>query len=447
MRTPGVCIGCFSQWERDTDICPHCGWSPKRVYSEMFGWKTGDVLEKRYIVGEVFCRIKDIAIWRMYDNILGIPCFALRKMRDSKEELYVLALQLSDSGVLSIKQIAGRYVLVFVLKDWFTDSGKIKAVFNSDRKETAREEKREETMSLAQREQALPAGTLLDERYRIKGCIGIGGFGITYLCEDMLLHRDAAVKEYFPEQWAERDGVYVAVKNARTADAYKFGMKSFFKEISITAKFIHVPEIVTVYDAIEENDTAYMVMEYIPGMSIGRELRAREYKPYTPEEMAKVLCPVLSGLEKIHARRIVHGDISPGNIMRSEEGKIYLIDLGAAKYDLESQPALSAAFLKIDYAAPEQYQTAREGVPSGEGPWTDIYGIGATMYYMLTGHKPTDVITRLGQKNPALIPPRKLKVRISGKWMKLIHHAMELDREKRIASASELGDEIRRLLE
>ena len=84
MRTPGVCIGCFSQWEREKDICPHCGWSPKRVYSEMFGWKTGDVLEKRYIVGEVFCRIKDIAIWRMYDNIIGIPCFALRKIQDSK---------------------------------------------------------------------------------------------------------------------------------------------------------------------------------------------------------------------------------------------------------------------------------------------------------------------------------------------------------------------------
>ena len=133
--------------------------------------------------------------------------------------------------------------------------------------------------------------------------------------------------------------------------------------------------------------------------------------------------------------------------MRSKQGKIYLIDLGAAKYNLESQPVLSAAFLKIDYAAPEQYQTAREGVPRGEGPWTDIYGVGATMYYMLTGHKPTDVITRLNQKNPDLAAPRKYKVRLSRKWMNLIHHAMELEREKRIRSISEFGHEIRRLLE
>lgn len=455
MGTPNVCIGCFSKWEKGKDVCPHCGWSPKRVYSEMFQWRTGDILETRYIVGEVFCRIKDIAVWRLYDNVLGIPCFVLRKMRDSKEELYSLALQLLSSdifgaeeiAVLSIKRVAGKYVLVFTLKEWFIESEKMKYLLNSDIKNNAAVDRKEAVLPNVEREQALPAGTLLDERYQVKGCIGIGGFGITYLCEDLFLHRDVAVKEYFPEKWAERDKEYVAVKNVKVVDAYKFGLRSFLKEVCITAKFIHNPQIVTVYDAIEANDTAYMVMEYIPGISIGRELRAREYKPYTPKEMAEVICPVLSGLGEIHSQRIVHGDISPGNIMRSKQGKIYLIDLGAAKYNLESQPVLSAAFLKIDYAAPEQYQTAREGVPRGEGPWTDIYGVGATMYYMLTGHKPTDVITRLNQKNPDLAAPRKYKVRLSRKWMNLIHHAMELEREKRIRSISEFGDEIRRLLE
>lgn len=453
MKTPKVCIGCFSEWDEEKDACPHCGWSPERVYSEMFQWKTGDVLEKRYLVGEIFCRNGDVAVWRFYDSVLRLSCFALRKVQNIREELYPIARKLSCSGdtegreieVLAVKTICGKHVLVFSLKNRYTESEKIKDLLLSESQETGTKTKVSDTVSDIHREQTLSSGTRLDGRYQVKECIGIGGFGITYLCEDIFLHRNVAVKEYFPAEWAERDGEYVTVKSSGMVDAYRYGMQSFFKEMCITAKFIHVPNIVTLYDVFEANDTAYMVMEYVKGISIGRELRAREYKPYTPTQMAEIILPVLDGLEEIHGQKIVHSDISPGNIMRSEKGDICLIDMGAAKYNLETQPALSAAFLKIDYASPEQYRTAKEGIPKDEGPWTDIYGLGATMYYMLTGHKPTDVIRRLSG-NPKLVWPWKYRVRLSKKWMKLIRHAMELERKERISSVSELRDEIKKLL-
>ena len=132
--------------------------------------------------------------------------------------------------------------------------------------------------------------------------------------------------------------------------------------------------------------------------------------------------------------------------MRSTKGRICLIDLGAAKYNLESQPVLSAAFLKIDYAAPEQYRTAKEGIPKSEGPWTDLYGLGAVMYYMLTGHKPADVISRLSSKSPKLVLPRKYGVKLPKKWMKLIYHAMSLEIKERFHSAAECRDEIRKIV-
>jgi serine/threonine protein kinase len=282
----------------------------------------------------------------------------------------------------------------------------------------------------------------LGERYQILDCIGIGGFGIVYLCNDRYLRRLAAVKEYFPEEWALREEPYVDVKSSLYLEAFRFGLQSFEKEAKIQSQLLYTPHVAGIYDLFEENDTMYLVMEYISGVSIGREMRAREYRPYSPKEMAEILVPVMEALAVIHEKRIVHSDISPGNIMRAADGEIYLIDMGAAKYTLDSQPALSAAFLKIDYAAPEQYRTAKEGIPKDEGPWTDIYSLGATMYYLLTGQKPVDVVTRLGSKKPGVVLPRKCKCPNRKKWEKLINHACELEIGKRISSVEELSRQV-----
>ncbi len=456
MEMPKVCLGCFSQWDEEAPACPHCGWEPGGEYEEVLGWRSGIVLEKRYLLGKLFCQEQDTAGWRAYDNLLKLPCFLLRRREDTEENLFILAQRLgavseSRGGfleVLSVKPLGHKNVLIFSMKDRYMPVSVFRLYLLlalGDR--TVRCEGRESyTENPGKKGQALPVGTCLDKRYRVMDCIGAGGFGIIYLCEDEILHRSVAVKEYFPSEWAKRDGEYVAVKTSAMVEAYRYGMRSFLKEAVITAGFIHSPGIVTIYDVIEENDTVYLLTEYIPGSSIGRELRGRGYKPYTTTGMAKIMLPVLDALEEIHDKGIVHSDISPGNIMRSREGEIRLIDLGASKYFLESQPPLSAAFLKPDYAAPEQYRTAREGSPRDEGPWTDIYGAGAAMYYLLTGHKPTDVLTRLSGKNPDLVPPRKYKVKLSKHWMSLIHRAMALKKEERISSAAELGREIRKLL-
>lgn len=464
MDTPKVCLGCFCEWEEDKKSCPHCGWDPEREKRSMCQWTTGDVLDKRYLVGEVYLQAGDRVIWRIYDNLLGIAGFAMRSTQDQEEELLRTARLMkeadqqksADSGseilkILALKQIDEKYVLVFSLSNRFLDAKQFEQDYLSAEQSLPAEDSgkvldREIEGIKEQSREVLPPGTLLENRYRILYCIGIGGFGITYLCEDLYLHREVAVKEYFPAGWAERDEEYVTVKQSEHAEAYRFGMQSFLKECKITAKFIHMPHIITIYDVLMANDTVYLVMEYIDGISIGREFRMREHKPYTKEEVAGIMAPVLDALEEIHDKRIIHSDISPGNIMRAKSGEIILIDMGAAKYNLESQPALGTTFLKIDYAAPEQYRTARQGKPTDEGPWTDVYGAGATMYYLLTGHKPTDVISRLEGKDTEITFSLKERMKLPGKWRKIIQHAMKLERTERIGSARELKEEIKKIL-
>ena len=452
---PKICLGCFAEWEEGRTKCNCCGWEPEKQYPDNKLWNIGTVLEKRYLIGKIYYTKADIVVFRVYDNLLGIPCFFARKLNGNANDLYWLAKQMQHAvledkntiAIMAIRQIAKKDVLVFSLEDRYMDKDEFEKILSKSPVDFPDMiGKVEYESGTEQREQVLKQDVCVADRYRIIGCIGIGGFGITYLCEDRILQRNVALKEYFPAEWAERDDEYVVVKSSNMLQTYRYGLQSFMKEARISSKFIHTPHVVTLYDVIEANDTAYIVMEYINGVSIGREMRAKNYKPYSPEEMAEIILPILDGLEEIHAKRIVHSDISPGNIMRTDDGDICLIDLGAAKYNLESQPVLSAAFLKLDYAAPEQYRTAKEGIPKDEGPWTDIYAVGATMYYLLTGHKPTDVISRLSGKTTELVSPKKYKVKLSKQWMKLIHHAMELERKQRIQSIPKFRNEIKELL-
>ena len=161
----------------------------------------------------------------------------------------------------------------------------------------------------------------------------------------------------------------------------------------------------------------------------------------------EIMLPVLETLSEFHSRKIIHGDISPGNIMRSEEGNIFLVDMGAAKYALCSRPVLSAAFLKLDYAAPEQYQTAKKGIPENEGSWTDVYALGATVYYLLTGQKPPDVMQRLSGKRADVVLPKRCRLKHKRQWTKFFNHAMALSIQERIHTVEELEEELRKLLE
>lgn len=422
------------------------------------GFEEGMVLEKRYLLERLYCKTEEAAVWQVCDRLLGISCFALQTLSGDKKRLRILARQIESLGVLSqnpvvllaIKCIGQTEFLLFSMSRTEQKPDAMEAVLRA-RSKTAEEEKpcfsHAEPDTEMQKKQALANGTVLGNRYRVMDCIGIGGFGILYLCEDMLLWRLVAVKEYFPAEWAWREEAYVTVKRSQYVEAYRYGMQSFRKEAQLAARFIHNPQIVTVYDILEENDTAYLIMEYISGISIGREMRKRAYRPFTVREMADILFPVMDALQALHGQGIVHSDISPGNIMRSEEGKIFLIDLGAAKYIADRQPGLGAAFLKTDYAAPEQYLTVREGIPRDEGPWTDVYACGATMYYLLTGQKPPDVMQRLNQKKPDIVLPKKCRWKHAKQWMRLINCAMALEIRQRMDSVEKLREEVRSLLD
>jgi hypothetical protein len=453
MDKPKVCRGCFAEWELEYGQCPRCGWQPEEKPLVRLQWKTGDVLRKRYLVGKLFysSETDNLVVWRIYDNFLGVPGFALLKDGGTMEDLVVLSKRLQSGKasekkevvVQTIQKIGQQPVLFFSLRNRYMEEQDFRQLLQGEGFTEKMEMPPEKPTE--GKEQVLPTGSLIEDRYRILSCLGIGGFGITYLCQDVWLHRLVTLKEYFPAEWAVRDDTYVTVKSSNLLQAYRYGMQSYLKEIKITGKFIHTPHMLTIYDAFEENDTIYMVLEYVSGVSIGREIRGRAYEPYSTVEVLEIVNPVMDALEEIHRRQIIHSDISPGNILRDDNGEICLIDMGAAKYNLDTQPMLGAAFLKIDYAAPEQYRTARAGKPEGEGPWTDIYGLGATMYYLLTGKKPTDVISRLSGKDTDLAPA--LEGKLEQSWIDLLQKAMELDATKRFSSVSAFRTEMIRIKE
>ena len=444
-----VCRGCFAEMDEESEECPLCGWRSGKTHRIDSRWELGKVLEKRYLIGDIFFDSEEekIVVYRSYDHFLQMPCMLLISLNNEDGDLYKLAVRLSASPeseskslvIQALKKIDGEMVLVFSLANRYMQQDKFHKILVAERNtETqdlivpaAREQGRDEL---------LPIGYVIAERYHILDFLGVGGFGITYLCEDIFLHRYVAVKEYFPDEWAVRDESYVVVRQSAMLQAYQYGMQCFKKEIGITAKFIHTPHIVTIFDAAVSNDTLYMVMEYVPGISMGREMRARAFQPFSAHEVANMMMPVLDALEEMHEKKIIHSDISPGNILHTNQGGMCLIDMGAAKYKLDTRPSLSAIFLKIEYAAPEQYQTAKEGKPSGEGPWTDIYALGATMYYLLTGTKPTDAISRLGGKDTNLVHALSGKIPVF--WAQLLQNAMALEKRDRIQSVAELREKI-----
>ena len=455
IEIPKVCRGCFTEWNAGDTACPHCGWEPGKKYEAVLGWTTGDIFEKRYLLGMLYHQTSDAAIWRIYDAVLEISYLALRVMLEDEKSLYLSAEKMKKADVLiqnqiclmAMKAIARKSVLLFSITESEKNPDALNHILDEKIQPEDAKDDRYQPEPAPKKEQTLMPGTILNDNYQILDCIGIGGFGIIYLCKDLHLQRLVAVKEYFPAEWVNREEQYVTVKKSQMVEAYQFGLKSFYKEARIMAKFIHVPHVVAIYDVMEANDTAYLVMEYISGISIGREMRKKNYRPYQPEELGEILFPVLEALSVFHEKKIIHSDISPGNIMRSGEGEIVLVDMGAAKYALHSQPVLSAAFLKLDYASPEQYQTAKEGIPKNEGPWTDIYALGATAYYLLTGQKPPDVMQRLAGKKTDVVFPRKCRWKKKKGWMKFINHAMALEIRERIKSVEEFREEMRKLLE
>lgn len=241
----------------------------------------------------------------------------------------------------------------------------------------------------------LRKGTRLIGRYTIEKVLGQGGFGITYLGIDELHEKKVAIKEFFPQGIVTRNIEYedaVTVTFVGKKDNYNKGKEKFLKEARIMARFSKDEGIVKVQDFFEINNTAYIVMEYLEGITLKQYLRENER--IEPEELLELFVPLIESLDEIHSQGLIHRDISPDNIMVLLGGKIKLMDFGAARDYTDFGEKSLSLILKPGYAPPEQYQT--HGV---QGPWTDIYALCATMYKCLTGENPPDAIERVMDDN------------------------------------------------
>lgn len=442
MKKGKICRGCFADWQESTERCPFCGTPREGERYRWDDWAFGMVLDRRYLLGKIYKREAGYVIWRVYDGILDIPCFLLRErgVSDSllKETVEMDLQQAKKEGyeILTYKMIGRHPTIVFSMADRYLPKDECQ-IFRFSAHE--HRDKITEVQTSKKRKKVLTTDTILTGRYRVLGVIGIGGFGITYLCEDINIGRNVAVKEYFPVQWAEREEEFVTVSSSKLFEPFRYGRKAFTGEIKTLAKFIHEKSIVTVYDGFSANDTVYMVMEYLSGKSLGKIMKERE-GPMSVSEWRDMMRSVLQGLAQLHEKGYLHGDISPGNIFCTDSGDILLIDLGAAKKWEDMTVTFSAAFLKPDYASPEQYQTARTGKCGTEGPWTDLYSLGGVMYYCLTGRKPPDVLKRLEEGGEEIFFSRKEKLKIPKKWRQCIVRCMELDRKKRPQSIEELEE-------
>ena len=246
---------------------------------------------------------------------------------------------------------------------------------------------------------ALPAGITLGKDYILGRVLGQGGFGITYIAKDKNYGARVAIKEYFPDSMATRDSTNtVTAYTGERGEGFRYGKQCFLEEAKTLAAFIGNPNIVRVYRYFEEYGTAYFVMEYIEGTSLKDYLKANGGK-ISFEEAKRILCPVMDALTMVHAKGIIHRDISPDNIIITKSGKIKLLDFGAARYSLGDMSRSLDVVLKHGYAPREQY--SRHG---RQGPFTDIYSLAATFYRCITGIVPQDSIDRLD--DDMLVTPR-----------------------------------------
>jgi serine/threonine protein kinase len=244
---------------------------------------------------------------------------------------------------------------------------------------------------------ALPAGTRLHE-FEIRGVLGVGGFGIVYRAWDEALEREVAIKEYLPSSLASRgEGSQVSLRSASNADTYATGLRSFVNEARLLARFDH-PALVKVYRFWEDNRTAYMVMPCYHGRTLQDTRRAMDRPPDEPWLRALVE-PLLGALEALHAQSCYHRDIAPDNILLQPDpaqplgpGRPVLLDFGAARRVIADRTHDLTAILKPAFAPIEQYAEVNH---LQQGPWTDLYALGAVLYYCLSGKAPLPATARV----------------------------------------------------
>jgi len=299
---------------------------------------------------------------------------------------------------------------------------------------------------------SLPLYEILNGKYLVGKVIGIGGFGITYVAWDFYQSKKVCIKEYFPRLIATRNltaanyteqlSVSIHCSGSTSAggtinplklqQAYLRGLESYVKEAETLSKFYMMPGIVSVRDFFHGNRTAYIVMEYIDGMDMKKYTKAKGGR-LAAEEVFYLLKDVLKALHEVHKKNIIHRDISPDNIMITRQLQAKLIDFGATKDYVTNQN--EPVLLKQGYAPPEQY--SKDG---NQGPWSDVYSMCATMYFLMTGMKIPNAKER--QKQDSLQLLQVLGVPVSEEQDKAIQKGLSLEIRDRYQSIAELYQNI-----
>ena len=246
------------------------------------------------------------------------------------------------------------------------------------------------TDSVPTHNDVLANGATLD-RYVITGLIGQGGFGVVYVARDTRSNCTVAIKEYLPSAIAGRvANGHIAPRSADMANAYATGLKGFLREANLLSELGH-PALVTVHRAWEQNATAYMAMAYYPGKTL-RDVRLARPAAMTEAHVKALMMPVFEAVAELHAHRVIHRDISPDNILVMANGATVLLDLGSARQVFGGMTQALTTILKPGFAPIEQYV---EDGSMEQGRWTDVYGLGAVIYFLASGKPPTPATTRI----------------------------------------------------
>lgn len=287
-------------------------------------------------------------------------------------------------------------------------------------------------MVLAQR-------TLLHGSYEIVDVLGQGGFAVTYKARHIKLNTYHAIKEYFPRGTAERHKKSVQpAEGAENRDNFAKGLDSFLREAQTLTRFSH-PNIVSVQDYFQENGTAYLVMPYLAGETLDAVLKKCPGSKMTVQGVKQWLLPLLDGLAALHAKNFLHRDIKPTNIYLTGNATPILIDFGAARSDMGQLTHGFTIVFTPEYAPPEQHTA----IASSQGPWTDIYAVGAVMYRCLMGTPPPDSNTRQlavihGEKDPVEHACPALTAASDSQMARIVTRCLDLNSKTRIRSVREL---------
>ena len=281
----------------------------------------------------------------------------------------------------------------------------------------------------------LPIGSFLHEKnYVIGKVLGKpGGFGITYLAWDTRFEIKVAIKEYLPFQIATRssDGISVLTHTQDYQTDFAFGMEKFLSEAKMLARFRH-SNIVRIMNFFQENNTAYLVMEYLEGESLSEYLS--KVGTLTVPDAVEIFLPVLNGLSHIHSERVLHRDIKPSNIYLTNAGQAILLDFGSSRHSLSERSQNLTALVSSGFAPWEQYHR------KGQGPWTDVYACAATLYFMLTGKVPPDGTERLVDDD--IVSLQKLMPKSDEKVLAIVMQGLSVNPENRQQTADDFANQL-----